>query len=203
MKKELVLASLMLTSPAVLAQTPSSQNNLVATDQHSNIGKAKWIFEANDYIRLPRYDYDKDSGEVEFSHNDVVKTSVHFFPVNSQSDLFDFTLNDFDPLKEGEEEFEVSFRTQNLSDNLTYFESSNTYYGIKKDETVFLYDCDSTKRCDAGKESKSLAVIKFKKNGEMRFEHTADYFFTPYITQDQNNVALKDLGAKMKYTLKK
>jgi len=200
MKKELLIASLMLTSPAVLAHTVDSQNQPV---QNQEITKAQWVFEADDYIRMPRYDYNRESGSSTFSHFEVIKASVHFYPVDSTSDLFDFILDGFNPIEEGDEEFEVAFKTQSLTNDNSYFEGDNTYYGVKKGDSVYLFDCDSTRRCHGEKGSDLFAVMKIKKDGSMTFVHTAARFTTPYIEYNYESNVQTDHGAKLSYALKK
>lgn len=202
MKKELLIASLMLTSPAVLAKADKNLQSR-AYAQMDVLNEAKWIFESENEFRLPQYDYNARTGKSKFSHFDIVKASVHFLPVDSKSELFDFTLNDFDPIKNGDEEFEIAFKTHNLKSGHSYFSGDTTYYGIKKGQTVYLFDCDSTKTCDASPESRSFAVIKLGNDGSMRFVQTADFFSTPYTVFDNELEDYVDLGANTKYSLKK
>jgi len=202
MKKELIVASLMLTSPGVLAQSvPTNQNasKLTFDDQRSDFN---WIFEAENYIRIPKYDFDRETGKSSFSHNEVLKVSVHFFPVDSKSDLFDFSLEDFDAINSGEEEYELIFRTENLSKNLNHFEGDSSYYGIKKGNTISLFDCDSTRRCVAGVKNQSFAILKIEKNGTLKFVHKADHFDTPYSYFNYETGEHVDLGSKILFQLK-
>lgn len=171
MKKELLLASLMLTSQAAMA----ASSDVAMAETMMRVEQAKKVafsFRATKTIEAGFYDANGDW------QPSTMLVSLDFVPIESAQD---FELINFNPIYEGDREFELIFRTENLTTGENQELGQSYYYAVQKQNKIFVYDCDSSQVCNANVDDQTFAILEFENKNKLKFEYIADHFITPYV----------------------